>query len=142
MGKGKGYTINIPLPAGQGDTNYALAFEKVIWPAARRYQPQLILVSAGFDAHWTDPLALMRLTLTGYAHLTRELIRMAEELCDGKIVFLLEGGYDLNALAHGVRNIAHALLGDDTISDPLGGQSGSEPDISDLIESIRELHQL
>jgi acetoin utilization deacetylase AcuC-like enzyme len=139
-GRGTGYTINIPLPAGQGDRNYAAIFERVVWPAARRFQPELVLVSAGFDAHWTDPLALMRLTLTGYAHLTRELIGMAAELCSGRIVFVMEGGYDLETLGHGIRNIAHALLGDDEISDPLGGESQEEPDINPLLDRISRLH--
>jgi len=142
IGKGEGYTINVPLPAGQGDQNYALIFEQIIWPAAKRYKPQLILVSAGFDAHWTDPLASMRLSLTGYAHLTHELMQMADELCDGKIVFVMEGGYDLDALGHGMANVARALLRDDEISDPIGGRGGKEPDITPLIAKIQALHNL
>jgi acetoin utilization deacetylase AcuC-like enzyme len=67
---GRGHTINVPLSAGNGDGNYARIFEQVVWPAGRRFQPELILVSAGFDAHWTDPLAQMRLSLAGYDHLT------------------------------------------------------------------------
>jgi acetoin utilization deacetylase AcuC-like enzyme len=141
-GKGQGYTINIPLAAGNGDKNYALIYDEILWRAVRRYLPELIIVSAGFDAHWTDPLAMMRLSLSGYAHLTRELISMAEEVCDGKIVFAMEGGYDLNALGYGWVNVAHALLGDDEITDPLGLRGGTEPDITPLIARIRELHSL
>lgn len=142
MGRGEGYTINIPLPAGHGDHSYAILFEQVIWRAARRFEPDLILVSAGFDAHWVDPLASMRLSLQGYAHLTRELIRMAEELCAGKIVFVMEGGYDLGALSHGMVNIAHALLGDDTVSDPYGLTNHTEPEINGLLEEILKIHRL
>jgi acetoin utilization deacetylase AcuC-like enzyme len=141
-GSGKGYTINIPLPAHNGDQNYALVYEQIIWRAARRFQPQLILVSAGFDAHFTDPLAMMRLSLTGYAHLTRELIRMAEELSNGKIVFVMEGGYDLDTLAHGMCNITYALLGNDTIIDPLGVRHDHEPDITPLVERLQQIHNL
>lgn len=142
-GRGRGYTINIPLAAGHGDRSYAAIFERVVWPAAARFQPELIMVSAGFDAHWTDPLAGMRLSLTGYAHLTRELIRMADQFCGGKIVFALEGGYNLEALAHGVRNIAHALLGEDEISDPLGPpRFDREPDAEPLIAQLRSIHAL
>lgn len=141
-GKGKGYTINIPLPPGCGDRNYDKVYQEIIWRAARRFQPELIIVSAGFDAHWSDPLAMMRLSLTGYAHLTHELIRMAEELCGGKIVFAMEGGYDLNAIGYGMLNIAHALLDDGEITDPMGSRGGQEPDIQPLIERIRQLHQL
>ncbi|MCB9452036.1 MAG: histone deacetylase [Anaerolineaceae bacterium] len=142
--KGKGYTINIPFPGGHGDASYAAAFEQVVWPTAARFEPQLILVSAGFDAHWTDPLASMRLTLTGYAHLTRELIRIAHQFCGGKIVFVMEGGYNLEALGNGVQNIAYALLGEETISDPLGPPRGSraEPDAQSLLDQIRQIHGL
>lgn len=142
-GAGKGYTINIPLQAGHGDHNYATIFQDIIWPAAERYKPQFMVVSAGFDAHWDDPLANMRLSLTGYAHLTRELIRIAETFCEGKIAFVLEGGYNLQALAHGIRNVAHALLGDDDVSDPLGpAPSHREPPIAPLIAEVKRIHGL
>jgi acetoin utilization deacetylase AcuC-like enzyme len=142
-GKGTGFNINIPLPPGCGDSNYARVFEEVIWKAAERFQPQLILVSAGFDAHWTDPLAEMRLTLNGYAHLTSELIRMAERLCGGKIVFVMEGGYDLDAHGYGISNIARLLLGD-AATDPLGvaPNQRAEPDIHALIALLKKLHKL
>ncbi len=141
---GRGYTINVPLSAGHGDHNYAAIFEQVVWPAAERFQPELILVSAGFDAHWTDPLAGMRLSLTGYAHLTRELIGIAAQFCGGKIVFVMEGGYNLVALSHGMRNIAHALLGDPDVSDPLGPprDGRAEPDITSLLLMLRTIHDI
>jgi acetoin utilization deacetylase AcuC-like enzyme len=143
MGKGTGYTINIPLAAGHGDTSYTAIYEQIVWPAAERFKPELIIVSAGFDAHWLDPIAGMRLTLTGYAHLTRELIKMSEKYCGGKIVFAMEGGYNLDALSHGMVNIAHALLGDDTVSDPLGlPRDQREPDVKPLIARIKQIHGL
>ena len=141
-GQGRGFTVNIALPAGCGDQNYARVYEEIVWPVAQRFAPQLILVSAGFDVHWVDPLASMVLSLVGYAHLNRQLMRMAEQLCDGRIVFITEGGYDLDALAHGVRNIAHALLGDDGISDPLGVKNSREPNIDPLIERLRRIHNI
>lgn len=141
-GRGRGHTVNIPLPAGCGDKRYAQVYAEIVWPVAERFQPQFILVSAGFDAHWIDPLASMTLSLPGYAHLSRELLRMADTFCEGRIVFVLEGGYDLTALAHGVRNIAHALLGDDVVSDPLGTQGRNEPDIVQLLQRIRKTHNL
>ncbi len=142
-GGGEGYTINIPLPPGSGDANYATVFEQIVWRAAERFAPQLILVSAGFDAHWRDPLAGMRLTLDGYAHLTREVLRMAEQLCGGKVVFVLEGGYDLDALAYGVSNVARLLLGDEAV-DPLGAPPNQrpEPDIAPLLALLKRLHKL
>ncbi|MBZ0295637.1 MAG: histone deacetylase [Anaerolineae bacterium] len=142
-GAGKGYTINIPLSAGHGDKSYAAIYQEIIWPAAERFQPQLILVSAGFDAHWDDPLASMRLSLDGYNYITRELVKMANQLCDGKIVFVMEGGYNLGVLAHGVENIAHTLLRDGRESDPLGSFLGrGEPDIRPLINQLKQIHEL
>jgi acetoin utilization deacetylase AcuC-like enzyme len=142
-GPGEGYTVNIPLPAGSGDINYARAFERIIWPAADRFQPQLVLVSLGFDAYWDDPLAEMRLTLSGYSHLGSEVIRMAHRLCDGKIVFMLEGGYNLDALRYGMSNVSRLLLGDSP-TDPLGVPSfhRDEPDITRLISKLQELHRI
>lgn len=143
-GEGHGYTVNIPMPRGHGDDTFAALYEEIVWPVARRYQPDLIIISAGFDAHWTDPLAGMRLSLSGYAHITRELVRMAEELCGGKIVFALEGGYDLEVVGNGVANVARILLGDDQIEDPLGPDpkpkniNGADT----LIHAVRTVHNL
>lgn len=143
-GRGRGYTLNIPLASGHGDASYAALFERVIYPAAARFQPELLLVSAGFDAHWSDPLAGMRLSLTGYAQLCQGLRRIAEQFCAGRVVFALEGGYNLEALSHGVRNIAHVLLGDSEVSDPLGPppDGRAEPDIEPLLNQIRAVHGL
>lgn len=142
QGAGKGSTLNVPLNAGHGDNSYKSIYEKVLRPAAKRFQPDIILVSAGFDAHHVDPLAMMRLTHPGYAYLTRELTQLADELCEGKIVFVMEGGYDVLALAHGMRNIAHVLLSEDEISDYYGEANGHDPDIEPLIEQILEIHDL
>jgi acetoin utilization deacetylase AcuC-like enzyme len=142
-GPGEGYTLNIPLPAGSGDANYAAVFDQILWPAAERFRPQLVLVSVGFDAYWADPLADMRLSLTGYSHLAGEVMRMARRFCNGNVVFALEGGYDLDALGHGVSNVARVLLGAQT-SDPLGPPPGprSEPDISALLSLLQRVHGL
>jgi acetoin utilization deacetylase AcuC-like enzyme len=141
-GRGEGYTINIPLPTGHGDDSYDAIYDMIVRPAAARFKPDLMLVSAGFDAHWRDPLAGMRLSLTGYANLTRKLIDMAADLCGGRIVFVLEGGYELGVLAHGVSNVAHALLSDDDIGDPVGKHPGDDRDVSDLIARVRNVHNL
>ncbi|HYB38689.1 MAG TPA: histone deacetylase [Mycobacterium sp.] len=142
-GRGEGYTINIPLPAGSGDTNYATVFDQVIWRGAERFHPQLILVSVGFDAYWADPLAAMQLTLNGYSHLAGEVIRLAQRLCEGKVVFVLEGGYNMDALRYGVSNVARLLLGDPPV-DPLGARPSPrpEPDIAALVTRLRQVHGL
>ncbi|PJF36046.1 MAG: histone deacetylase [Candidatus Thermofonsia Clade 1 bacterium] len=141
-GKGKGTTLNLPLPAGVGDSGFKRLYAEVLWPAARRFRPHLMIVSAGFDAHWRDPLGGLQLTLSGYAHLSRELIRMAAELCDGKIIFVQEGGYDHEALSCGMLNVAYALLGLETVYDPIGAAPRSEPSIEDLIRRAKAIHQL
>ncbi len=141
-GAGKGTVLDVPLPGGVGDRGYALIWEKLVWPLARRFQPHLILVSAGYDAHWQDPLAAMNLSLHGYAALAHELVAMAQELCEGRILFALEGGYHLEVLAHGVLNAFYALLGEDKVSDPLGPGYGGEPDVLPLLERLCALHGL
>ncbi len=143
-GAGKGYTLNLPLSGGHGDASYARLFAEVVLPAAERFAPDLLLVSAGFDAHWADPLAGMRLSLAGYDRLARECLRAAKELCGGRIAFVMEGGYDLKVLAHGWLNIARMLLGSDNIGDPYGAAPGDRgrEDVSAIIESARRLHKL
>jgi acetoin utilization deacetylase AcuC-like enzyme len=148
-GAGVGATINVPLRAGYGDAAYSRVFEGVVAPALRRFRPELILVSAGFDAHWDDPVGGMSLTLAGYDRLSRDLIGLADELCAGRIVFVLEGGYSLPALAHGVLNGVHALLGETTLSDPLGEVPAQRqalqdrlPAIDELVNTVRGIHGL
>lgn len=141
---GRGFTLNAPVAAGHGDQSYQALFEELVWPAAERFHPELMLVSAGFDAHWADPLGQMQLSLRGYDYMARESIKMAQTLCGGKIAFAMEGGYDLKALAHGWRNIASALLGADELSDPYGPptSSASVDQIRPLIKKLRRLHGL
>ena len=139
---GEGTNLNIPVPAGHGDHAYRLLFEQVVTPATERFQPDLMLVSVGFDAHWMDPLAGMRLSLAGYDWLARECLKLARRVCAGKIVFLMEGGYDLPALAHGWRNIARALLGSEEMSDPYGtvAAGADSRDMQKLIDRVRLIH--
>lgn len=142
-GQGEGSVLNVPLPAGVGDQGYMRVYEELVWPLARRFRPDLILVSAGYDSHWQDPLAMMQLSLGGYARIARELVAMAEELCGGRIVFTLEGGYHLDVLAHGVLNGFYALLGEETVSDPFGPPfPASEPDIGPLLARLKERHRV
>lgn len=140
-GRGEGYNINVPIPAKTGDAGFRLINEQLFWPAAIRYQPQFILVSVGHDAHWADPLAAVNLSLTGYAYLAAEMIRMADQLCEGRVVFVMEGGYNLDALSYGWANIARVLLGDAPV-DPMGLARENEPDIGGLLKDVREIHGL
>jgi acetoin utilization deacetylase AcuC-like enzyme len=141
-GEGLGFTVNVPLPPRVGDEGYQRIFDDLLFPLAARYQPQLILVSAGYDAHWSDPLAMENLSIAGYTALARALIELARELCDGRIVFTLEGGYNLPALAHGVAATLRAMLGDAEISDPLGPARFQSHDINDYVEHLKGIHRL
>lgn len=140
-GKGEGYTVNLPLPYGVGDDGYAQAFEEVLLPLARRYNPELILVSAGYDAHWADPLANMRLSTTGFHLLTTFLVSLADELCQGRLALTLEGGYDLDALSHSVSATFAALRGEEA-EDPLGPAPGRSPSIDHLLQKVKGVHHL
>jgi acetoin utilization deacetylase AcuC-like enzyme len=143
-GTAQGTTINIPLPAGCGDNEYMQVFEQVIVPAARWFNPQLILVSAGYDSYWADPLAMMQVSVTGFGQMARIIKGLADELCGGRLVFTLEGGYDLNALAASVKATFDILLGGTNIDDPLGQSPHSfgALNIDRLIGSIKEIHKL
>ncbi|HEU4402633.1 MAG TPA: histone deacetylase [Candidatus Polarisedimenticolia bacterium] len=108
-GRGSGFTLNVPLPPGTGDDEYLRVFRDILRPAIDRFRPDAILVSAGFDAHRADPLAGMTLTEAGYAGMTEVLQEAAERHCGGRIVSLLEGGYDLAALGSSVEAHLAAL---------------------------------
>jgi acetoin utilization deacetylase AcuC-like enzyme len=144
-GAGLGTTLNLSLPGGCGDSEYARCVDEVIAPKLEAYRPQLILVSAGYDAHHADPIdgALMRLSCGGYASLIAALRAAAQELCDGRLVVALEGGYDLTALSWSVRNSIEVILDLPIGLDPIGpATAAASPDIDPLIAAIRELHQL
>jgi len=111
-GKGEGFTVNFPLPAGTGNDIYLGIFRSIITPIARAYQPELILISAGFDAHEDDPLGEMDMTPEGYAGLCAIMHNLANELCNGRFVLSLEGGYGLDGLAASVLACARVLNGE------------------------------
>jgi acetoin utilization deacetylase AcuC-like enzyme len=141
-GKARGTKINFPLPVGVGDEGFKQLYSEILIPILRRFEPQLILVSAGYDSHWDDPLARLGLTLTGLAWISQTLIALAEELCDGHIVFTLEGGYNLQVLSHGVCNSLKALLNRDDFTDPLGQSPWPEPDIAGYLKDLKKIHKL
>ncbi|HSM54659.1 MAG TPA: histone deacetylase [Candidatus Sulfomarinibacteraceae bacterium] len=141
-GAGRGLTLNVPFPPHVGDRGYGQAMQELILPRARQFGPEMILVSAGFDAHWKDPLASAGLSLTGYAQMTQNLVALADELCQGRILFVLEGGYHVPALHYGLLNVINALLKRDQIMDPLGPLADVEEDVTNLLRKLRELHLL
>jgi acetoin utilization deacetylase AcuC-like enzyme len=110
-GAGLGYTANFGLPAGSGAEAYGAAFREVVLPMLRAYAPELVLVSAGFDAHARDPLAQLRLDSASYGAMASALLDLVDKLGHGRIGFILEGGYDLIALSSSMTEVAQAVLG-------------------------------
>jgi acetoin utilization deacetylase AcuC-like enzyme len=138
-GPGFGANVNIPLPPGTGDAGLRAAYTRIVLPALRRFAPDLLLVSGGWDAHWRDPLAQLQYTLGGYAWVCRQLVEAADELCGGRVVTVLEGGYDTEVLAVGVANLARALLGRDEQEDPLGAGPAGDTDVEAILDRLERL---
>jgi acetoin utilization deacetylase AcuC-like enzyme len=114
FGAGAGFTVNAPLEAGATDDDYRIVFAELVLPVLRQFDPDLLLVSAGFDAHERDPLAGMRLTTAAFGAMTMELRAVADTCCDGRIAAIVEGGYDLRALADSTRTVVDVLAGPTT----------------------------
>jgi len=110
-GEGEGYTVNIPLSYGMGDDDHVYAFREVLVPLSDLYKPEIILVSAGFDSYYNDPLGGMAVTEGGFAMMTRIILDIAEKHCNGKALFTLEGGYDLSGLANSVKAVIMEMKG-------------------------------
>ena len=108
-GRGEGATVNVPMPAGCGDDEYLAVFARVLAPIARAFAPELILVSAGFDAHRDDPLAGMEVSARGYQGMAAQVRALADELCGGRVACVLEGGYAASGLREGVGALIDAL---------------------------------
>jgi len=140
--EGAGSTVNIPLPPGSGDIAIQTVYDGLVLPVLRRFEPGMIFVSAGFDAHLADPLAQLRLSLEGFHWLSSCLISAAHELCGGRIVFVLEGGYNLDVLRHGVANSIRLLLGLDEFTDPLGKSGYHEDQPYEHLGELRRIHGL
>jgi acetoin utilization deacetylase AcuC-like enzyme len=121
-GAGRGTTVNVGLPAGSGDGDLVYAFDRVFLPAIQHFAPDLIIVSAGFDMHRADPLAGLEVTERGYRVVAERLCQLADMVCGGRVVVLLEGGYDLEALGRSLVQVTEVLAGapktDDTLQLP------------------------
>ena len=142
IGSGRGTTINVPVPARTDDAGMFALYKEVVIPALERFQPDLLLISAGFDAHWRDPLANLYLSLQGFADIVQQLLSFADRCCGGKVISVTEGGYDLDVLSHAVCNLLSALLQQPaSIQDPLG-QRKSDQSVERLIAQLRSLHEL
>ena len=131
--------VNVPLPARSGDTVYEQATDEIFKPFVESFKPQMIFISVGFDAHWNDPITSLGLSTAGYLMLARKVIALAEEYCSGKIVFVLEGGYDPVNVAHGAEAVfvTATRKGESEAKDV---SPHKEPDAGSRIEEIRIWH--
>ena len=115
-----GFTVNVPLPAGADNSDYASVFDVVFDPIVRQFAPQAILVSAGEDIHRDDPLGDMRVDEAGFAQMALRCVELARELCEGRLAFVLEGGYDRGATARAVEAVLRTVA-DETAPEAGGG---------------------
>jgi len=143
-GDGLGSTVNVPLPVGSGWSVYDPVFRQVLWPLADRFKPDVVLLSAGFDAHWADPLAEMRLSTADYSDLTLEVAEIADTYAHGRLVAVQEGGYHLDAVAQAAATALLALAGSDQIVDALGEPPALEFRWNEeaILRALYELHDL
>jgi acetoin utilization deacetylase AcuC-like enzyme len=135
----KGRIVNVPLPAYAGDACFGQISAQVIAPMVKSFRPDMILVSAGFDSHWDDPLTSLGLSSAGFYSISRQLVELAGEMCGGKIMFVLEGGYSPRNVANGAAAVFAALAGN-PFADPVDKSPHREPDIERMIESICTWH--
>jgi acetoin utilization deacetylase AcuC-like enzyme len=109
---GKGFTVNVPLSPGPGDAEYMQIFEEILEPVAVEYKPDIVFVSVGFDIYYRDPLGGMQVTPAGFANLAKIILEFAKEICQGKVVFVLEGGYHLDGLRDSGKEVLKTMRGD------------------------------
>ena len=140
-GDGRGWTINIPLPGGCGDSEYLWLFEQTVEPAVAAHQPDLILVSAGFDTWWRDPLGGFSLTGTAYAHLAQVIYGLAARYCGGRVGWIMEGGYAQEGLIEGIGAIAR---GHPTTSGKRPFEAEMPPNswVDDLLRTAKLRHHM
>lgn len=134
--------VNVPLPAFAGDRAFARITDEIIQPTVESFRPDMILVSAGFDAHWNDPLTSLGVSSAGFFHISKRLVELAGEHCNGRIVFVLEGGYDPVNVANGAGAVFAALASTGTGFDALDPCPRAEPDIESRLEEVRRWHRL
>lgn len=141
-GAGHGTTLNIPMQRLSDDSAYIAAYQQVVIPALTRFQPDCLLISAGYDAHWDDPVGNCALSVTGYSQLMQLLIAAAQQLCADKIVAILEGGYSQRALAASVHANLCQLANHPMLPDSLGQRPGNPHGADQSIAWLRAHHPL
>ena len=132
--------VNVPLPAYAGDVVYEQIADRIFKPFVESFKPPMLFISVGFDAHWNDPITSLGLSTKGYSMLAKKVVALAEEYCDGKIVFVLEGGYDPINVANGVEATFGALTNSKSGNEANDPNPHKEPDCESRIEEIRKWH--
>ncbi|MFN8404718.1 MAG: histone deacetylase [Anaerolineales bacterium] len=132
--------VNVPLPAFAGDQVYEQVADRIFKPFVESFKPQMIFISVGFDAHWNDPITSLGLSTNGYFMLAQKCIALADEFCNGRIVFVLEGGYDPVNVAEGAEATLHALTKSPRRKEAEDASPHKEPDCESRIEEIRKWH--
>jgi len=142
-GKGQGYTVNVPLEHGCSDPDYGNILRHLLFPIARRYRPEVILVAAGFDIHQNDPLRSMKVTQAGFARMTQLVMEMSSELCEGRLVLALEGGYNSEALQDSVTMVLWELTGQSMIKreEMRQVEDTQYPGIGETIERVKKIQR-
>ncbi len=142
-GAGQGTTINLPLPVGAGDAAFVQCLDQVIGPALERFAPALVLVSAGFDAYWQDPLAQLRVTPAGYRAMLRGILAASSRASAGRCLIVLEGGYHLGGIARCCEAVTRELLDDpEPVPDVAPAPPSGDPPIGQMLRNVRALHGL
>jgi len=136
----RGRLVNVPLSQFAGDEVFARVADDIFQPVVEKFRPQMLFISAGFDAHWNDPLTSLGLSTRGFFNISKKLVALAEEYCNGKIVFVLEGGYDPLNVANGSAAVFDALTNSTARNEAGDPSPHSEPDHESRIAEIRKLH--
>ncbi len=139
-GRGRGFTVNVPLGPGYGDYEYIMLFEEVLRPVALLYKPQLVLVSAGFDAHYKDPLGGMEITSEGFSSLADVVMDIAEKTAGRRILLSLEGGYNLEALRESVKKVMVRLFGEGCPGPHQPPDDRRRHDVDMVVKRIADVH--
>lgn len=140
-GEAEGTIVNCPFIAGAGNKTYLQTFDEIIIPKLEAFKPQQIIVFAGYDAHWQDPLANHNVSVTGFSEMSRKMIEAADQICDGRISFSLGGGYKLEPLAESVTASMYQLLRQpEKVKDTIGESNKPEKDFSEQIAELRAFH--
>jgi len=134
--------VNVPLQAYAGDETYARVCDEVFRPVVELFRPQMVFISAGFDAHWNDPITSLGLSTRGYYNMSKKLVGIAEEYCDGKIVFILEGGYDPRNVVNGVGAVFDALTNSPLSKDANDPSPYADVDHESRIHEILKWHDI